>query len=130
MSKVVRRALRSTFVFALIVAGALALGSPRGTASPDSACTLEPETPVSSFELVYLLRRGEQKVTARTRDEAAAILCERLQKIGILGAGVESQGQRQIRVVLPGQRHSGGVLGWLSDSLSQVDSASMSGSPI
>jgi len=109
MSRAVKRALRSTFVFALIVTGVLALGSPGGAASPASACSLKAETPVPSSELVYLLQRGEQKVSTRTRDRAAAILCERLQKIGIAGAEVDAEGQRQIHVVLPGPRDSDAV---------------------
>ncbi len=109
MSRASKRALRSTFAFALIVTGALALGSPGGAASPALACPLKAETSVPSFELVYLLRRGEQKVSAGTRTRAAAILCERLQRIGIAAAEVDAEGLRQIRVVLPGQRNSDAV---------------------
>jgi SecD/SecF fusion protein len=108
MSRLARRALRSTFVVALIV-GALAIGSPGGAAGPKPACSLEPEVPVPSSELVYLLQQGEQKVSTRTRDRAAAILCERLLGAGIIGAEVGPEGPRQIRVVLPGQRNSAAV---------------------
>jgi SecD/SecF fusion protein len=109
MSRAVRRALRSTFIFALIVGGTLVLGSAGGAASPELACSLEPQSPSPSFELVYLLQRGEQKVSTRTRDSAATILCERLRKIGITAAEVHPEGPRQIRLVLPGQRNSDGV---------------------
>lgn len=106
MSTLARRALRFTFVFAPIVVGALAIGSPVGTASPDLACPLESDSPVPSFELEYRLQRGEQKVSTSTRDRAVAILCQRLQGIGVAGGEVGADGQRQIRVVLPGQRSS------------------------
>lgn len=109
MSRLTRRAVRSAFLFALIIAGALALGSLGEAASPESTCSLEPERSISSFELVYLLQRGEQKVSVSTRDRAAAILCERLRAVGIIGAEVETEGRRQIRIVLPGQRSSAGV---------------------
>jgi SecD/SecF fusion protein len=110
MSQAARRAFGSTFVFALIVAGALAFGSPGDAAVPESTCSLEPEGSASSFELVYLLQRGERKVSASTRDRAAAILCKRLQAVGIVGGEVETEGRRRLRVVVPGQRSSAGAM--------------------
>jgi SecD/SecF fusion protein len=94
--------LGSAFLLALIAVGAAAFSSAGGAAAAPAACTADPESP--SLELVYLLQRGEKNVTAHTGSEAAAILCSRLQKIGIADAKVSLRGDR-IHIVL--SRHRG-----------------------
>ena len=95
--------LRSALPLVPIAAVAAAFGSAGGAAGAPAACTADPASP--SFELVYLLQRGEEEVTARTGSAAAEILCGRLQKLGIADAKVSLRGGR-IRVVLP--KHRGG----------------------
>ncbi|HEX6753188.1 MAG TPA: hypothetical protein VF093_06345 [Solirubrobacterales bacterium] len=83
-----------------IVAGAIALGGPDGgaDASPP-ACSAEPEAP--SLELEFVLQAGEERVTARTRDQAVAIVCARLRALGIADGEVHARGRNRLRVVLP-----------------------------
>jgi SecD/SecF fusion protein len=101
-----REMLRSAFVLALIVAGTMILGSASGAATPPP-CSTKPRLP--SVELVYLLQPGEEKVTARSRHRAAAVLCGRLQRIGIGDAEIRLRGERRLRVVLPRRRRGGAV---------------------
>jgi SecD/SecF fusion protein len=93
---------RSLFVFALIAVAAMGSIPAGSVASAGPACSTDPGIP--SLELVYLLQSGERAVTADSRDRATAVLCERLRMIGVAGAEVDSQGERRIRVVLPGLR--------------------------
>jgi SecD/SecF fusion protein len=97
-----KRSGRLLLALALISGSAVALSSAGGAAGAAIPCATEPETP--SFELVYLLRAGEEKVTARTRGRTAAILCSRLRRIGIADAEVSLRGKWRIRVVLPQRR--------------------------
>ena len=92
------------FVLALIAGTTMGSSSAGSVASADPACSTDPGIP--SLELVYLLQRGERAVTARSRSVASAVICDRLQRIGIGAAEVDVQGKRRIRVVLPGRRRS------------------------
>ncbi|MDX6600820.1 MAG: SecD/SecF fusion protein [Solirubrobacterales bacterium] len=105
---------RSALVLALIAAGATVFGSASGAATPSPPCSTEPGAPL--FELVYLLQPGEERITARTRRRAAAVLCERLRRIGGGDAEIRLQGRRHMRVLLP-RRLRGGTVQRVADRL-------------
>lgn len=94
--------LRSALALTLIAASAAAVSSAGGAANPTPLCSTKPGPP--SIELVYLLQPGEGRLSARTRNVAAAIICDRLREIGVANAEIRLQGKRRIRVVLPWRR--------------------------
>jgi hypothetical protein len=58
--------------------------------------------PAPSFELVFQMEAGEERVTPNTRSEAMEILGKRLQAIGALGGEVHALANRRVRVLVPG----------------------------
>lgn len=67
-------------------------------ASTSASCSARPAVP--AFELVYSPQAGEKAVDPRTRNEAAAVLCTRLQASKI-GAQVTVADDGRIHVILP-----------------------------
>ena len=72
-------------------------GSSAGGAS--SPCSVPPTGP--GLELVYRLEAGEEEVTPRTRNEAVAIVCERLGAIANTSGEVRLLADGRIRVLIP-----------------------------
>jgi SecD/SecF fusion protein len=91
--------VRSTFFLAVIVGTAVVLSGYGAGGEAEAACSVAPQGP--SLELVYRLEAGEEPVTPSTRDEAAAIVCERLRALGEVGGEVRALAKRRVRVLLP-----------------------------
>lgn len=89
--------IRSLALLALVSCAALLL-SGYADGEGEGACSTALTEP--SLELVYRLEAGEKAVTPRTREEAMAIVCERLQALGGTEGEVRSLAGGRIQVLL------------------------------
>ncbi|HYJ22466.1 MAG TPA: hypothetical protein VEW07_10635 [Solirubrobacterales bacterium] len=99
------RVVRSTFSLVLVAAAALLLSGYGPDGTRDADCSMSPATP--SLELVYRLDAGMKVATPSIRDEAMAVICERLRRVVGSDGQVEALGEKRIRVLLPQARGDG-----------------------